>query len=149
MLLFMEQLITILVLIGIVFVIIWEMFHGRISLNLVPLLLLINFVSGSRLESMFSSLIVISGQPSFIFIVFSCLCFFIPQRNHFFCLYQKINLLHLKWSSDKILIVAKDFLKLATLLILMKQKILSLPRNLALVTLGELLIVFSSKVILL
>ena len=48
---------TILVLIGMVFVIILEMFHGRISLNLVLLLLLVNFVSGLRLEMMYISLI--------------------------------------------------------------------------------------------
>ena len=39
-------LVTILMLIGTVFVIIWEIFHGRISLNPVLLLLLVNFVSG-------------------------------------------------------------------------------------------------------
>ena len=33
------------------------MFHGRISLNLVLLLLLVNFVSGFRLELMYVSLI--------------------------------------------------------------------------------------------
>ena len=40
-----------------VFVITWEMFHGRISLNSVLLLLLVNFVSGFRLELMCISLI--------------------------------------------------------------------------------------------
>ena len=35
-----------------------EMFHGRISLNPVLLLLLVNFVSGFRLELMYISLIV-------------------------------------------------------------------------------------------
>ena len=55
---FMAQLMTIFVIIGTVFVIIWEMFHGRISLNLVLLLLLVNFVSGSRLELIYMSLIV-------------------------------------------------------------------------------------------
>ena len=49
---------TILVLIGMVFVTIWEMFHGRISLNLVLLLLLVNFVSGFRLRLMYILLIV-------------------------------------------------------------------------------------------
>ena len=49
---------TILVLIWTVLVIIWEMFHGRISLNSVLLLLLRNFVSGCRLELMYISLIV-------------------------------------------------------------------------------------------
>ena len=50
---------TIFVLIGAVFMIIWEMFHGRISLDSVLLLLLVNFVSGFRLELMYISLIVI------------------------------------------------------------------------------------------
>ena len=44
-----------LVLIEMVFVIIWEMFLDRISLNSVLLLLLMNFVSGFRLELMYSS----------------------------------------------------------------------------------------------
>ena len=41
---------TILVQIAMVFMIIKKMFHGRISLELVLLLLLVNFVSGFRLE---------------------------------------------------------------------------------------------------
>ena len=45
---------TILLLIG---MIIWKMFHGRISLNSVLLLLLVNFVSGFRLELMYISFI--------------------------------------------------------------------------------------------
>ena len=49
---FIALLITVLVLIGMVFVIIREMFHGRISLNSVFLLLLVNFESGFRLELM-------------------------------------------------------------------------------------------------
>ena len=48
---------TILVLFGAVFVIIWEMFHGSISLNSVLLLLLVNFVSEFSLELMYISLI--------------------------------------------------------------------------------------------
>ena len=42
---FIAELIIILVLIGMVFTIIWEMLHGRISLRLVLLLLLVNFQS--------------------------------------------------------------------------------------------------------
>ena len=38
--------------------IIWEMFHERISLNTVLLVLLVNFVSRSRLEPMYISLSV-------------------------------------------------------------------------------------------
>ena len=48
---------SILVLIGTVFVIIWEMFHGMIPLNSVLLLLLVNFVSAFRLKLMYVSLI--------------------------------------------------------------------------------------------
>ena len=48
----------ILVFIGIVFVIIWKMFHGRISLNSVLLLLLVKFVRGFRLELLYISLII-------------------------------------------------------------------------------------------
>ena len=55
---FIALLMTLLVLIGSVFVIIWKMFHGRIYLNLTLLLLLVNFVSGFRLEWMYISLIV-------------------------------------------------------------------------------------------
>ena len=44
-------------LIGVVFMIIWEMFHWMISLNSVLLLLLVNFVSGFRLESMYICLL--------------------------------------------------------------------------------------------
>ena len=47
---FIREIITILVLIGKVFVINWEMFHGRMFLNLVLLLMLIYFLSGLRLE---------------------------------------------------------------------------------------------------
>ena len=54
---FMKLLMTILVLIGMVFMIIWEMFHGMISLSLVLLLLLVNFVSGFRFDLMHISLI--------------------------------------------------------------------------------------------
>ena len=55
----------------------------------------------------------------------------------------------LKQSSDTLVIVAKGFLKLPNLHMLIKQKSPLLPRNLALVTSGELLIVFSTKVNLL
>ena len=54
---FSALLMTVLVLIETAFEIIWEMFHGRISLNLVLLLVLVNFVSGFRLESMYICLI--------------------------------------------------------------------------------------------
>ena len=76
---------TILVLTGLIFVIIWEMFHGRIYLTSVLLLLLL--VSGFRLELMYISLIEISGHISLTSMVFSCLC--CCHRNHFFRLYHR------------------------------------------------------------
>ena len=55
----------------------------------------------------------------------------------------------LKQSSDTLVIVAKGFLKLPNLHMLIKQKSPLLSRSLALVTFGELPIVFSRKVNLL
>ena len=55
---FIAQLRTFHLLIGIVFVIILDMFHGRLPLNLVLLLLLVNFVKGFRLDLMFIFLII-------------------------------------------------------------------------------------------
>ena len=64
------------------------MFHGRISLNLVLLLLLVNFVGGFRLELMYISLrkyqVNSHSSPWF-----SAACAAaIVHRNHFFHLYQ-------------------------------------------------------------
>ena len=84
-------------LIGSVFVIIWEIFHERISSKSLLLLLLVNFVSGFRLELMYQ-------VPSFKYQVkphsspwFSAACAdVIVHRNHFFVCTNWINLLNLK-----------------------------------------------------
>ena len=52
---FIAHLMTIFEIIRAVFVITWEIFQGRISLNLALLLLVVNFVSGSRLELIYMS----------------------------------------------------------------------------------------------
>ena len=74
----------------------------------------------------------------------------IAHRNHFFHLYQQNksseSKVKFRQASNR---VAKGFLKLPNLHMLLKQKSPSLPRNLALGTFGELLIVFSTKVNLL
>ena len=57
--------------------------------------------------------------------------------------------MNLKQSSDWVVIIAKGFLNLPNVHLLLKQKIPSLPRNLTLGTFCELLIVFSTKVNLL
>ena len=133
-----------------VFKIIWEMFYGKISLSLVLLLLLANFVSWLRLELMYISLIIrIRSSLTYLhgFQLLVLLPWFIEIT--FFICSKRINLLSLKESSDRLVIVAKAFLKLPNLHILIKQKSLSLPRNLALRTFGKFLIVFSTKVNLL
>ena len=72
--------------------IILEMFHGRISLNLVLLLLQLNFVSESRLQLMCISLDArrkYQVKPH-SFPCFSAACAAtIAHRNHFFHLYQQ------------------------------------------------------------
>ena len=55
----------------------------------------------------------------------------IVHRNYFFVC-NRINILNLKESSVRLVIVAKGFLKMPNLHILVKQKSPSLPRNLAL-----------------
>ena len=64
----------------------------------------------------------------------------------FFDCTRKINSLILKRSSERLVVIAKGFLKLPNLHMLRKQKSPSLPTNLALETFGELQIVFSTKV---
>ena len=72
------------------------------------------------------------------------------HRNHFFPLYQQNKSSESKVKfRQAIAIIAKGSLKLPNLYMPIKQKSLSLPRNLALGTFGELSIVFSTKVNLL
>ena len=67
----------------------------------------------------------------------------------FFVCTKRINLLNLKESSESLVIIATGFLKLPNLHMLLKQKNLSLPGNLAPGTFGKSLLVFSAKVNLL
>ena len=114
---------------------------------MVVLLLLVNFVSGLRLDSMYISLIgnirsSLTHCHAFQLLLLAA----IVHRNHFFfCCTKRINLLILKYSSDRLVIIAKGFLKLPNLHVLIKQKSPLLPRNLALGTFCKLLIVFSRK----
>ena len=74
MLLFSAQFRSIPMLIWTVLIIILEIFYRRISLNLVLLLLQLNFVSGSRLALMYISLHVNIKSRLIHFHGFSCLC---------------------------------------------------------------------------
>ena len=65
------------------------MLLGRISLNLVLLLLLVSFVSGFRLELMYISLIENQVKPHSSPWFSAACAAAIAHRNHFFRLYQK------------------------------------------------------------
>ena len=124
---------TILVLIGMVFGIIWEAFHG-ISWNVVLLLLLMNFVSGFRLDwCIYPSSYQAKPHSSPWFSAACAAAIF--YRNHFFCLYQQNKSSKSKVKFRHAINHCKSFP--------------SRPKNLALRTFGELLIVFSTKVNLL
>ena len=123
---------------------------GRISLKSLLLLLLLNIVSDVLI-----GIDVYTPHRKYqvklhSFPWFSAACAaVIVHRNYFFVCTKRINLSILKYIIYRLVIVAKAFLKLLNLHMLIKQKSLLLPRNLALGTFGELLIVFSTKINLL
>ena len=81
---FIAQLMTILVLIGTVFMIISEMFHGKKSLSLMLLLMVLNSVCESRLELMYLSLIV-NIRSSIIYLHGFLLLVLLPQLIEITC----------------------------------------------------------------
>ena len=88
------------------------MFHGRLSLNLLFLLLVLNFVSGSRLELMYLSLIV-NIRSRLIRLHGFQLLVLLPlliEITSFVCI-NKVNILHLKRNSDRLVIIIKGVLK--------------------------------------
>ena len=96
-----------------IFVIIWEMFYGRISLNSVLLLLPVNFVSGFKHNS----------SPWF-----SAACAaFIVHRNHFFHLYQRDKSSDSKVKFRRASNCYKWFLKLPKMHMLIKQGVHYFP----------------------
>ena len=109
------------------------MFQCLISSNL------LNFLSRCRLKYMSISLLIVNirsiqfykyqphSSPRFS----AASAVFIDHINHFSHLHQKKNKVS-KWNSDRPEIIAKAFLKLPNLLMLIKKSIT--PRNLALTT---------------
>ena len=117
---------------GMVYVIIWEMFHGRISLYC-PYAAAIEFWEwvqvGIDVYIPHRTYHIKAHSSPW----WSATCAAaIVHRNHFFCLFQQN-----KYSESKV----KGFLKLPNLRMLIKSD----PRILALGTYGELLIVLSTK----
>ena len=138
---------------GAVFVIIWEMFHGRISLNSALLLLLVNFVSGFKLELIYIVIVRSSLTQLLGFWLLVLLPWFI-EITFIICI-NRINLLNLKVKFRQASNCCKRVLEAAKLVYATKTKesITSLSGHhfpdLAVWTFGELSIVFSTKVILL
>ena len=71
------------------------------------------------------------------------------HKKHSFVYTNRTNVLYLRPSSDRLVIVIKGSFKLPNFLTLIKQRCLSPPGNVALANVGELQKVFSTKVNLL
>ena len=120
-------------LIWMVFVIIWEMFHEIISLNSVLLLLLVTFGSRFKLEFVYifhienirPSLILLHGSQ--MFVVLECFIEII-----FFCSYQNNKSSESKEKFWQFSIHCKSALEALKLAYANKTKSQSLPRSLAL-----------------
>ena len=123
-------------------------FHGRISLNSVPLLLLENFVSGFRLELIYTSLSKYQVKPhSSLWFSTACAAVLV-YRSHFFRLYQQ-NKSEFKGKLRQTSNCCQRVLESDKRNMQIKQKSPSLPRNLARGTLGKLPKVFPTKLNLL
>ena len=83
------------------------MFHGRISINLVLLLLLVNFLSGFRLELMYVPLVVSIRSNLTHLHGFQLLVLLPIIEITFFDCTNRINLLDIKQSSDKLVTLQK------------------------------------------
>ena len=103
-------------------------YHGRISLSLVVLLLLVNFMTGFRLKLMYISLIE-NIRSSLTHLHGFQLLVLLPQFTEisFFVCTKRINFLLLKQSSGRLVLVANGFFKLPNLHMLIKQMSLLLP----------------------
>ena len=116
------------------------MLHWRISLSWMLLLMLINFVTGLLLELMYTSL-TINIRSSLIHLHGFQVLLVLPLLLEItsFIFINRINLLWLSPRSDSLVITPKRLLKLLKLLMLIKERSLSPPRNLVLLTFYNLI----------
>ena len=123
---------AILLLIGMVFVIIWEMFHGRIYLNSVLLLLLVKFVSESSLELIHIYIphhkYMFKPHSSPWFLAACAAAAAIVHRNHFFSLNQQIKSCECKVKFRQASNEFKGFWKLPNFYMLIKQVSITSPK---------------------
>ena len=116
------------------------MFHRRISLNSVLLLLLVNFVSGFRLELMYIPRHKYQVKPHSSPWFSAASAAAIVHRNHFIRLYQQNKSSESKVKFRQASNCCKRVLEAAKLAYATKTKeSISLPRNLAFGTFGKLL----------
>ena len=144
--LFIAQLVTILKLIGTVLAI-----HGRIYLKLSACAVDTEFCRWVQVGTdVFVTNCKYQAKPHYMPWFSATYPASIAQRNYFCCLYQhsKFSASREKFrhSSEILVIVAKWFLKLSNLLMLIKPKSLLLPKNRGFEAFAELLIVFSTNV---
>ena len=131
---------TFLLLIGMVLVIIWEVFHGRISLNLGLLLLLVNFIRHHKYH------VKPHSSPWW----FSAACApSIAHRTQFFHLYQQNKSSESKLNFRQASNCCKRVFESAKLAYTTKTKESMTSQKLGSRVFGELVIVFSTKVNLL
>ena len=118
--------------------------------NFKLLLLLLAYVTGSRLELMFLSLIInIRGNIIQLQPTQQCSAAIAHKKIISFVGTDRINLLLLKWSPGRLAFVAKGFLKLPNLSLLLKQKESITFQKVAPLTIGKLIKIFSIKLNLL
>ena len=134
---------TILVLIGMVFVIIWEIFQGKISLNLVLLL------GGFRWAHVFISHHKHQFKPHSSPWFSAAYAAAMVYRNHFFRLYRQNKSFESKVKFRQARNRCKRVLEAAKLEHPNKTKESITSQKLGLMAFGEFLIVFSTKVNLL
>ena len=122
------------------------MFFGKISLNLLLLLLLVYFCNGFKLDLMYISLIVSIRSSLTHLLIFSCLCCCHSYRNHFLVFYQQNkcakSIAKFRRASNR----CKRVLEAAKRAYANKIKSQSMHKNLPVWTFDELPVLFSTKV---
>ena len=119
--LFIAQLMTIFLLIGNVFLITWEIFHGGDIFRLVSWSVSPAATEFCEWVQVGTDVYVPHGEYQIKpHSSTSLLWYLIEITSLVFT--NIVNLLHLKLSSDKLVIIAKEFLKLSNLLMLIKQE---------------------------
>ena len=113
----------------------FRLLYLKISLIRMLALLLMSFVN---IKSIRSSLIHLYGLQLLV------LQSLFVEINSFICT-NRINLLCLRSSLGRLVIIVKEFLKLPKLLLLTKQASLASPRNLVLINFDKLHVAFSTR----